>query len=220
MTCAIKRCDAALALDHIVVCRIVATRSILAISGTEGIDDPRIARGNVLVDMPRRVAAAGRMLCTNTSASLTSRSRASRASGRFKLSVMLRLLRFTFICIAAMPGCRYAPVSRFGSPEGVSILITSAPMIAENLCRDGSQHIDRQIDDANAGERAGRCVHDRLPRSSLSSLRLAAGFDHAQWRVGEHHFAILLEDMIARAHQPVLAACSAERRDSITSHSA
>src|SRR2546430_13784175 len=73
--------------------------------------------------MPRRCATPGRNPSTTTCACLTSFSTTATASGDFKSSAMLRLLRFS------LPNCT-GTYERPGSPRGGSTLITSAPRSA------------------------------------------------------------------------------------------
>src|SRR5256714_14496116 len=73
--------------------------------------------------MPRRCATPGRKPSTTTCACLTSFSTTATASGDFKSSAMLRLLRFSVL------NCT-GTYERPGSPRGGSTLITSAPRSA------------------------------------------------------------------------------------------
>jgi len=73
------------------------------------------------------------MLCTTTSADAISFFRASSAPGFFRSSARLFLLRFRCRYFAAMPGVgERPPIQRARSPEGCSILMTSAPKSARN----------------------------------------------------------------------------------------
>src|SRR5215218_1155804 len=154
------------------------------------------------------------MLCTKTSAVSINFKNASRPPGVFRSSVTLRLLRFMFKCIADMRGLRRGPVSRFGSPACVSILITSAPMSPRICVATGPstftvRSMTRTPLSGPLGVSCTCCSWGIWVCSSSLQLGVAP-LDESQWRVFHDHGAVLLDDTIACAHEP--APRSAVRR--------
>ncbi len=72
--------------------------------------------------------APGLIEQTSTSASGTSLRNASRAAAFFRSMLRERLLRFTFMKTAPMPGVLKGVTLRVTSPSRDSTLMTSAPM--------------------------------------------------------------------------------------------
>ncbi len=128
--------------------------SCLPVAGNRRVDQPRIdrppARRSRGRSHPSRPGDSSRLGCPTIRAS---RLKSCWPSGDFRFNTRLRLPRFTALKLGlSVPT---APtICRVESPDGGSILITSAPEVREDHGAEGPGHELRDVQDANALEGA------------------------------------------------------------------